>query len=49
MRKKGIKKEKPLKRHNKKVDDYDMERIRIMRDEFRYTYKVIGQKVNMRT
>jgi len=48
VRKHRIKKEKPLKRHNKKVDDYDMEKIRIMRDEHHYTYEVIGRKLNMR-
>ena len=48
IRKRRIKKEKPPRRHNKKVDDYDMERIRIMRDEHHYTYEVIGRKLNMR-
>jgi|LauGreDrversion4_2_1035121.scaffolds.fasta_scaffold692887_2 hypothetical protein len=48
IRKHKIKKDKPPRRHNKKVDDYDMERIRIMRDEHHYTYEVIGRKLNMR-
>ena len=47
MKKYRIKKEKLLKRHDKKVDDYDMERIRIMREKLKYTYEDIGQKVNM--
>ena len=46
VRSRPISKKKP-KRHNKKVDEYDMERILIMRDEHKYTYQVIGRKLNM--
>ena len=48
VRRRPIAKKRPPRRHNKKVDDYDMERIRIMRDEQRYTYEAIGRKLNMR-
>ena len=49
MRKLRIKKQKPRTRHNRKVYDFDMERIRIMRLEHKFTYKEIGQKLHLPT
>ena len=40
-------KAKALKRRNQKVDDYDMEMIRIMRLEHKHTYERIGQKLSL--
>ena len=48
VRRRPISKKKP-RRHNRKVDEYHMERILILRDEHGYTYKAISRKLNMPT
>ena len=47
VRKLRIRKQKPRTRHNRKVYDVDMERIRIMRTEHKLTYKEIGLKLHL--
>jgi len=44
-RKVRIKKQKLRTRHNRKVYDIDMEKIRIMRTEHKFTYKQIDEKL----
>ena len=46
IRKVRISKKKPVTRHNKKVDEFDMQKILVMRDEHKYTYDQIGRKLN---
>ena len=42
-----VKSRKPVRRHNRRVDELDMQRIRVMRLEHGLTFQQIGEKLHL--